>query len=685
MYPLPTDPKDVLRPDSSSDAEWSTFLKKGLASDQVIAAYVEALREGAPRSSFKHDVPNLYQRWYDRHIGFQDGYNFNPDEVAAGRYTGAYGIIHEFDEEVDWSANPTRDSDEHTYTVEWQEGLNRHFQWVPLADAYDETGDPTYAETWERELRGWIHNCPRPDDSGNTVERASKWRTITTGIRASWTWPYAFEIFRRSEHVSDEALWLFVCAMREHGVHLLEHPTGWNFKTMEINGLAHAGGMFPELRRARAFLSTAVDRAIAEFERQFYPDGLQAELAPSYAAVCITNLYSTLRNAEYHSERFGSVPGGVGYAADGVETVKIPERTWDRLQTVVRAYGRIATPEGRPPALHDSWTFPVEKMIAECVGDDERVWVGKRSELLPWGGYAVFRNPGRYALFDGGPYGTAHQHNDALQMLAHAEGEWFCMDPGQPKYDDSTVSTHVQSSAGHNVVLADGAHHCPVEIVRKTDNPFPIAFVKKGRLTAAVAKRKFKTLTNPSIIFEHERLVFQGTGRGWLVADRLEPVDNHTVEWEWLWHTPVDDLTPDDEGALAAYDGGPSMRVDIAGSTSLSIDAIAGQLEPEVRGWRPRTDSSETELMPTLSVQSTETSDIVRAATLLEPAPKNDAFDARLGGFTVDGDNWRLLIETGNGAETVAFKEADGELSMLEHHLSGTDRTRRLEFKSHTQ
>src|SRR5690606_26980068 len=106
--------------------------------------------------------------------------------------------------------------------------LNRHYQWVPLADRYRETKDPKYARAFERELRSWVRQCPRPD--GNGMGLPGCWRLIEVGIRAGWTWPYAFETFRHCPEVTDEAIWLMACALHEHGMHLLLWPTGRNFK-----------------------------------------------------------------------------------------------------------------------------------------------------------------------------------------------------------------------------------------------------------------------------------------------------------------------------------------------------------------------------------------------------------------------------------------------------------------------
>src|SRR5690606_25854641 len=92
------------------------------------------------------------------------------------------------------------------------------------------------------------------------------------------------------------------------GVHLLHVPTGRNWKAMEANGLGHVGFMFPEFKFAKAMASTAVDRVLAEFERQVYDDGTQDELAPSYAVVSLSNFWALLCLAEARPMRDAGVP-----------------------------------------------------------------------------------------------------------------------------------------------------------------------------------------------------------------------------------------------------------------------------------------------------------------------------------------------------------------------------------------
>lgn len=251
------DPAAVLDPSAAPDSAWGEALKGGDA-DRAVELFVKRLRKGSDRYDRSLSIPGMYERWLGRRIGHYGGHSLDADEVVRLHYEGVYGITHTFKNAIDWHHDASAKlGDRRTHEWLWQ--LNRHYQWLSLADAYERTGDLKYARAWERELRSWIRQCPRPEGSGN--EAGSAWRTIEAGIRAGWTWPYAFQIFRRSEHVSDEALWLFVCAMREHGIHLLKHPTGRNWLTMECDGLAHAGLMFPELRGAQDFAAAASRRA----------------------------------------------------------------------------------------------------------------------------------------------------------------------------------------------------------------------------------------------------------------------------------------------------------------------------------------------------------------------------------------------------------------------------------------
>src|SRR5690606_36611105 len=146
-----------------------------------------------------------------------------------------------------------------------------------------------------------------------------------------------------------DALWTMICMFREHGLGLLDSPTKTNFKSMEINGLAHVGLMFPELSGAHAFASTAIDRAIAEVDRQFYDDGTHLELAPAYGRLALLMLDCTLRLAK-------SVPD------TSHDPYWIPPRTWRRLGDAAEALMRIAVPDGTCPPLHDSEAIPVDTM-----------------------------------------------------------------------------------------------------------------------------------------------------------------------------------------------------------------------------------------------------------------------------------------------------------------------------------
>lgn len=628
---LETDPDEVLDPSGFEGEAWADALIDG-DSMEAREAFVTDLREGPVRTNPQTDLIELRKRWYDTYP--RDRPTSPPDQAVDKCHTGVYGVSHQFEDEIDWFHNPTTDVEEYDYTDEWQWQFNRHYSWARLADAYEKSGEAKYAETFEEELRSWIAQCPRPDDSGNYYPSA--WRTIETGIRAGWVWPYVFETFRRSEDISDEGLWLWVCTFRDHALHLLRHVRTQNWKTMESNGLTHVGTMFPELNGAYTFLLTGIDRTIAEIERQFYADGIQAELAPSYGMVSIANTYSALQVASACSE-----------------DAPVPRRSLDRFTDIAEGYARLAAPNGETPPIHDSGHADARPVYEEFIGDDDPPWKSEESDLLPWGGFGILRNEGRYALLDAGPYGTGHQHQDTLQVVGFADDEWLLVDPGSPQYTDAEETHHIRSAAAHNVALLDGQRHQIRPEIRKTDEPLPVAHDEDGPLAATAAKRTFET--DDGTLFDHERLLCDVARIGWVVFDRLQPYDGAEHAFEWVWQSPGR-WTIDAAGATAEYEGGTSLRAEPASTQEWTASAVSATKNP-YRGWQPTSDHNKPGPLPTLCVETTESTD-VEMVTLLSPA------DASLTAATFEGEMSTARLSTeesevtlsARADETCAFK-----------------------------
>jgi len=88
----------------------------------------------------------------------------------------------------------------------------------------------------------------------------------------------AYHLFLTSPSFTDDAIIDMLKSFIEHARHLMRWPTSGNWLAMEANGLMHIGVMFPELREAAEWRSTATKRLYAELDRQVYPDGAQIEL-----------------------------------------------------------------------------------------------------------------------------------------------------------------------------------------------------------------------------------------------------------------------------------------------------------------------------------------------------------------------------------------------------------------------
>lgn len=371
---------------------------------------------------------------------------------------------YEMGEKIDWEADPYGD-------IQWRKGLNRHNQWVILGQAYRATGDEKYAKGFVEQLVDWI-TTRTLDADWRDAQSASSWRTIETGLRMSATWPMAYQMFLDSPSFTSKANLLHLMSVVEQARHLEKNPTRGNILTMEMNGLFHVGVLYPEFKDARRWRETALDRLHRELTAQVYPDGLQMELSTGYQCVCIRSF----REAADLCEMNG---------------IDMPDGYLANLEKLYEAVMYLTRPSGYLPALNDEdaviesmlvpgkpcwpkdhWpnARPLLESGARKFGRKDMLYVatlGREGEAphelsyaFPYGGRYVMRGnwtpDSPYLVFDAGPFGAGHQHEDKLSFECYAFGETLLYDPGRYSYSDKFWRSWIQSTAAHNSALVDG-------------------------------------------------------------------------------------------------------------------------------------------------------------------------------------------------------------------------------------
>lgn len=551
-------PSRVLDVSGDPQSTWVVALRKGNDHD-AIKAYVAHLRNKTCFFDRTRGVVSIYRDWFDKDIAHTGGHDYNPDDVVNLRYTGAYGLTHQFHDDIDWFHDPTNGK-----SIQWQIQLNRHYHWISLADAYEQNHNSVYAQAFERELRSWMAQCPpkyTPPGTGT-----SAWQTIEVAIRAGWTWPYALEVFRTSEHVSDQALWYMVCGLHAHAEHLMTYRWQFNWLVMETNGLAHVAMLLPELHNTAEYLKEVSKRVSLILRTQFLHDGCHIELAPDYAAsTVIANLYALSNLGDYPN-------------------ILVNRELSTTLADAAHSLACIAAKNGYTPALHDSPPTYISAMHQTLCPDRPSPWQANGYDMLPWGGYFVSRHNGRTLLFDAGPFGANHQHYDSLQILLHDGSQWILADPGKPHYNASELTWHIRSSEGHNVVLPDGRHRQDYPRVFIPYQPMCCSVWTHDTVTLASAVRQYTVLDNNGQqidTFFHGRYVLDARDTGIAVIDILEGTPGESYAWEWLWHTEADHVNTEHTYAQAGKWIGSCTA-----TTPVEWSHACGQEHPQLRGWR---------------------------------------------------------------------------------------------------
>ncbi len=554
------------------------------------------------------------------------------EDLIRKKFTWRYGNQSwpiQFKDKIDWHANPTSGPGR---THLWNEALNRHFHFRDLSAAYWNTGQERYARALAEHWMDWIHANPPPRlSSGNGAGDANCiWQTLTTGIRLENTWPDALYRCLGSPSFTDRVIIDIVKSIADQARHLVRWPSGGNWLTEESLGLFTAGMLFPEYREAASWRQTAVQRLYGQLDDEVYPDGMEYELATGYNNWVVSNLSGLLDRADMNGLR-----------------AELPKDYLAKLEKMYDYLLLVMMPNGKAPGLNDSGDSDVRRAL-------EHGWklypdrtdflfgatLGKQgteprntSHAFPYAGHYVMRSDwgpeALYLLFDSGPFGYGHQHEDKLHFVLFAYGRRLVLDPGNYSYDHSKWRRYVIGTAGHNTIMVDGqgqnrrAHPDTRFWPRPWTAPTPPA---NDTLWTSTAVADFARGTyrrgygpKPQINVTHTRRILFIKPEYFLIVDTLRPADSAPHRYDALFHLDAEnaELTPDTLVVRTREKEKANVGILPLKVPGLDCRIVKGQEDP-VQGW----SNGPWRPVPT-AVYTRTAAGTVWFAWVLQPIPAN--------------------------------------------------------------
>lgn len=446
-------------------------------------------------------------------------------------------------EAVDYEQDPTG------INLEWPWQLNRlNGFWDVLAWA-SEQGDADARAALLSTVRRWL-TIPIPLEANGYASRAH--RTIDTGIRLANTLPRVLPTLL--DHGDDDLLIDLLCSLFLQQERLRWNHRTNNWLTMEMNGLLTSTVYLPFNRRNADYQDYAIGIMHASLAEQVLNDHTQIELSPSYQMVCVHNFVPLVERAQW-----------LGIVDPCLDIIAA------EAQAMVRAMADLLLSTGLCAEPQDSDRVTVA-MLRRYVPD---LAVPTGFTALPNAGYAVLRQGEASVFVDLGPYGAAHQHQDALNLVYSVGPRPIVIEYGKQTYENSDWRRLCLSSAGHNCLLVDGTGQWrtgpeqrlpyPPLDVRRRDDASGCSVV--GRYAEPYGEhlrnmqpgRARPDDANVITGIEHERAVHLVSAPGFagilVVEDRVRCSTAHRLTL--LWHLNSDHGVHRDDQLTFTVDGLP--------------------------------------------------------------------------------------------------------------------------------
>ncbi|MFW6045108.1 MAG: alginate lyase family protein, partial [Planctomycetota bacterium] len=460
--------------------------------------------------------------------------------------------------------------------------VNRHSHLSRLLRAYQATGDRRYIERLDADLRSWLICADG---------RLTPWGTgpLEPALRLP-QWARTFYALQEEDRFKPATRLLMLATLPAHAEHTQNHlKRNHNFATMQMRGLGTLATAFPEFERSDSWWQFARDNMIREIEAQVYPDGVQTELSFGYHMVALKR-FDAFREVAQKADRT--------LEDDYINQV---ERMWDYAAYALR-------PDGTTPLSGDSDRDNLSDRLRSTAEQFSRPdWLyiatkgreGERPEdppsrFYPWAGQLISRSgweeDAHWSFFDVGPWGTGHQHNDALHLSFFANGRGVLVDSGRFAYSGDLAEQfrddYAAHTRGHNTVLLNGEGQLPAQ--QRAENPHV-----QNRITENFdfALKTFSDgyeapegANNGEQRGSHDRAVVYLRGLGWVVVDRMVAEGEHSIQPLWHYHP---DVTVQKEGqtVITTDEDAGNIRLTPAGGMDWELDLIRGQEEPVPQGW----------------------------------------------------------------------------------------------------
>ncbi|MBE7464463.1 MAG: alginate lyase family protein [Planctomycetes bacterium] len=486
-------------------------------------------------------------------------------------------VINGFDvgTPVNWRANPNG-------YLEWQHAFNRTGFFMKLLYAYRRTREPRYVRKLDELFQSWIAANPEPVGHNGGGDPA--WETLSTAVRVYGSWLECFFALLHDPNFSDAARLAMLKSFHGHAEHLMAYRGyGNNWLIVESRVLALLGMLFPEFKRGSAWADEGIARLEGELGKQIMPDGADWEFAPGYHMMAVAGFLDVYEVAKLNGR-------------------SLPPLYDERLPCAFEYIAGLTRPDGTLPSINDSHGYRHGRGRAflergarifnrpDLLAGPEGPYAG-RSRGFPDSGLHVLASgtgrEARWLLFDAGPFGASHQHEDALSLELFAGDAPFLVDPGITSYLQDDWTAFYRRTHAHSTVLVNGA-----EQNRRAVTPHHHAESVREQVVAACgpvfdcvrATYRDGYAGQPAGLV-HERIVVFVRPDYYLVFDEVRGAAAQSLEALWHFAPMRVELEARTHRARTMRLKGPNLEVATLDPRSgIKADLICGQRDP-VQGW----------------------------------------------------------------------------------------------------